>query len=232
MSCATLPAGPGWSRLVPAEPRRLCQDDGVRSIRVVDLVVKAALVALLASAVVFPDLSGIKGKASTARLVVYPLGMLAVPLWWWAYGRRRAARTERGGFPWWADLLVTLPWVLDLLGNRLDLFDTVSWWDDGMHFLNWALLTAGVLLAWAPRGLTSGVVVTCGLAFGMGSALLWELGEYVAFVRGSPELATAYTDTLGDLSLGSLGALLAGLVVAHLPHAPVPTRGGDEGEQG
>ncbi|MDX6238073.1 MAG: hypothetical protein QOG10_2888, partial [Kribbellaceae bacterium] len=41
----------------------------------------------------------------------------------------------------------------------------------------------------------------------------WEVGEYVAFVRHSPELQTAYTDTLGDLTLGTLGALLAGLTV-------------------
>lgn len=185
----------------------------MRALRVLDVAVKVALVALLVSALIYPDLSGIKGKASTARLVVYPLGMLAVPLWWWVYGRRRPRAT---GFPWLADLLVTLPWLLDLLGNRLDLFDTVRWWDDGMHFLNWLLLTAGVLLAWAPRRVSRGVVVMCGLGFGVSAALLWELGEYVAFVRNSPELTTAYTDTLGDLALGSLGAVLAGLAVAYL----------------
>jgi hypothetical protein len=43
--------------------------------------------------------------------------------------------------------------------------------------------------------------------------VVWELGEYVAFVRHSPELQTAYTDTLGDLTLGTLGALLSGLIV-------------------
>ena len=43
--------------------------------------------------------------------------------------------------------------------------------------------------------------------------MVWELGEYVAFVRHSPELQTAYTDTLGDLTLGTLGALLAGLTL-------------------
>lgn len=43
--------------------------------------------------------------------------------------------------------------------------------------------------------------------------MIWELGEYVAFVRHSTELQTAYTDTLGDLTLGTLGALLAGLIV-------------------
>jgi hypothetical protein len=206
MSRATLPSAP------PAADVLLCQDDGVRPLRVLDVAAKVALVALLVAALVFPDLSGIKGKASTARLVVYPLGMLAVPLWWWLYGRRR---DRVAAFPWLADLLVTLPWLLDLGGNRANLFDTVPWWDDAMHFLNWLLLTAGVLVAWAPRGVSRGVVVMCGLGFGAGAALLWELGEYVAFVRNSPELATAYTDTLGDLALGSLGAVLAGLVVAY-----------------
>ncbi|WP_460520733.1 hypothetical protein [Flindersiella endophytica] len=39
--------------------------------------------------------------------------------------------------------MITLPWLLDLLGNRLDLFDTIGGWDDAMHLVNWALLTAG-----------------------------------------------------------------------------------------
>jgi len=183
----------------------------MRAVRVLDLLVKVALVGLLVSALVFPDLSGIKEKAGTARLVVYPLGMVAVPLWWWVWGRRRGGR-----FPWTADLLVSLPWLLDLLGNRLNLFDTIAWWDDWMHFLNWLLLTAGVLLAWSRRRASRGVVVMCGIGFGLSAALLWELGEYVAFVRASPELVTAYTDTLGDLALGGLGSLLAGLAVAAL----------------
>lgn len=181
---------------------------------------KALLLALLLSALVWPDLSGVKEKAGTARLVVYPLGGLVVPLWWFAYGRPRAARDMRGrpersaAYPWFADLLVTLPWSLDLLGNRFGLFDSVSWWDDMMHFLNWLLLTAGVLLAWAPRSAVSrGLFVMVGLGFGATAAVVWEVGEYAAFVRHSSELTTAYTDTLGDLALGSLGALLAGLIV-------------------
>jgi len=205
----------------------------MRAVRVLDLLVKAALVGLLLSALIFPDLSGVKEKAGTARLVVYPLGMVAVPLWWWLYGRRRAAssasRSGRRGFPWLADLLVSLPWLLDLLGNRFNLFDTVDWWDDWMHFLNWLLLTAGVLLAWSARGISRGVVVMCAVGFGLTAALLWELGEYVAFVRTSPELTTAYTDTLGDLTLGGLGSLLAGVAVASLRR---PVRGDLRGGTG
>jgi len=196
----------------------------MRAIRWADLAGKVLLLALLLSALISPDLAGVKEKAGTARLVVYPLGGLVIPLWWFAYGRRRASqdRLDRSAasatYPWLADFLVTLPWSLDLLGNRLGLFDSVSWWDDMMHFLNWLLLTAGVLLAWAPRDAVSrGLVVMVGLGFGATAAVGWELGEYVAFVRHSSELATAYTDTLGDLALGSLGALLAGLIVGRIP---------------
>ena len=44
------------------------------------------------------------------------------------------------------------------------------------------------------------------------AAVLWELGEYFAFIRASAELATAYTDTLGDLTLGLAGSTLAAVV--------------------
>ncbi|WBQ05907.1 hypothetical protein [Kribbella sp. CA-293567] len=175
------------------------------------LLAKIALFALLLTALIWPDLSGIKGKASTARLVVYPIGALVLPLWWFAYGRAKSKLHK--AFPWHADLLLTLPWLIDLLGNRLNLFDTITWWDDAMHFSLWALLTAGALTAFAPRDLSRALTAVVALGFGATAAVIWELGEYVAFVRHSTELQTAYTDTLGDLTLGSLGALLAGLIL-------------------
>ena len=51
------------------------------------------------------------------------------------------------------------------------------------------------------------------LGFGATAAVAWEVGEYYAFIRHSTELQSAYTDTLGDMALGTLGALLAGLIV-------------------
>ena len=175
------------------------------------LAAKVLLFVLLLLALIWPDLSGIKGKASTARLIVYPIGAMVLPLWWWAYGRTRSKLHK--SFPWTADLLMTVPWLIDLIGNRLNLFDTVDWWDDAMHFLLWGFLTAGVLLAFAPRNLSRGLTAFVALGFGATAAVVWELGEYVAFVRNSPELQSAYTDTLGDLALGTLGALLAGLIL-------------------
>ncbi len=187
-----------------------------------DLLAKVALVVLLLVALVHPDLSNLKAKGAGARLVVYPLGALAVPIWWWLRGRRASA--ERA-FPWGADLLVTLPWLSDLLGNRLDYFDTVTWWDDVSHFAHWLLLTAGVLLAWNPgRRIGTGVVVMVALGFGATAAVLWELGEYAAFLRTLSTYQLVYPDTLGDLSLGTGGSLSAGLLVAAWRRLRPPVR--------
>jgi hypothetical protein len=208
--------------------RRILISTTLRTIRaggwvaVLAVAAKTLLIGLLVMAVVWPDLGGLKGKAAGARLVVYPIGAMAIPIWWAVRARLRQREYDRRptpdadgprAYPWTADLLITLPWLLDVLGNRLDLFDAVTWWDDLMHFVNWALLTAGVLLASARRPASGGLLVMLSLGFGTTAAVLWEIGEYYAFIRDSPELQTAYTDTLADLGLGSLGALLAGLAV-------------------
>jgi hypothetical protein len=100
-------------------------------------------------------------------------------------------------------------------GNTLNLYDTLVWWDDANHFVNWLLLCAGIgflLLrahispSWALAGLITGI--------GAVLAVGWELGEWYTFIRHGTELDTAYEDTLGDEVLGTLGAALAGLLVA------------------
>lgn len=70
-------------------------------------------------------------------------------------------------------------------------------------------------LDWARR---CGPWVTLGLCVGFGAttALLWEVGEYGAFILDTPESVTAYRDTIGDMKLDLSGALLAGLVAARL----------------
>jgi hypothetical protein len=56
--------------------------------------------------------------------------------------------------------------------------------------------------------------VALGVGFGAAAAILWELLEYVTFIPDSPEAATAYQDTLGDLTLGLLGSLIGASVAA------------------
>lgn len=157
-------------------------------------------------------LSQFDGKAFAGRLALYPLMMLVVPAVWWSI-RRRQGGTEP--LPWAGIALIMAPFLVDVTGNTLDLYDTVVWWDDANHLVNWALLSGGIGLlltrsAIAPRWALAVAVTGIGATL----AILWEIGEYYAFIRNGTELDTAYEDTLGDEALGTAGAFVAALVVA------------------
>ena len=162
-----------------------------------------------------------RDKAAGLRAIGYPLVSFTIPVLWWSLWR------ERVSFPWQADLLVTITCFTDILGNRMDLYDTVEWFDDWMHFANTGLLAAAFVLLTMPRTSTLGRVLERSLAFGATAAIAWELAEYFAFINGSTEREFAYADTLGDLSLGVLGAVVAAFVLhrlwraAHLLDPPV-----------
>ena len=85
---------------------------------------------------------------------------------------------RRPAYPYAADVLLTLPFLIDTAGNALDFYDTIGWWDDANHFVNWMLLSGAVgLLAWRNRiGRWESVAFVVG--FGAVSAILWEVAEY------------------------------------------------------
>lgn len=171
-----------------------------------DLGLKALFVGLLAFGA-FSGLDQFEGKAFGWRLILYPIAAVIVPIAWKAFG-------SPSPYPYGADMLLVAPFLIDVLGNALDLYDSISWWDDINHLVNWALLCGAlgaVLLRTTLRPLVLFAIVT---GFGAAAAILWELGEYFAFIRGGTELATAYTDTLGDEALGLTGSIIAGLTVA------------------
>jgi hypothetical protein len=178
-------------------------------------LVLLATVAQLAVATFVPGIDRFADKAFGARLAAYPLLMLLVPALWWLVVKRR----ERAAVPpYGAFALVMLGFLVDTTGNSLDLYDAVSWWDDLNHFTNWFLLLTGLGLIVA-RGVSprwAQVVLVAGL--GCVLALGWELGEWFTFIRHGTELDTAYEDTLGDMTLGTLGATLAGVLVAGDPN--------------
>ena len=176
-------------------------------VRSLDVTAKLLLVLLLALALAYPELGNMQEKAAGLRAVSYPMLAFTVPVIWYLYWRDRAS------FPWLADLLVTITCFTDTLGNRMDLYDTVVWFDDWMHFMNTGLLAAAVILLTLPRTSSLGATLERALAFGVTAAVAWELAEYFAFISKSAERHSAYTDTLGDLALGSLGAVLAAIVI-------------------
>jgi hypothetical protein len=177
-----------------------------------DVALKLAVVGQLLLAVVGPDLQQFEGKAMEARAIVYPLAMLVVPAVWLILRRRR--RVE---YPYALDILWTLPFFIDVTGNTANLYDTVGWWDDLNHFVNWGILVAafGQLLIRLP--LTRLVAAGLAIGFGAVTAILWEFAEYVGFIHANEEeLRTAYRDTLGDLALGLSGSVAAALVTVSL----------------
>lgn len=178
---------------------------GSRSGRLIaasDVLAKALLALFLALVVIDPTWGNLEGKAPVARALTYPALAFAIPLWH-AFGARKRP------YPWTADLLLTLTGFSDVLGNRLDLYDQVTWFDDWMHFMNVGLIAGAVLLLTVP--VTAGLLPHAerALAAGMTAALAWELFEFRSFVTRSDEYQWAYADTLGDLALGWLGAAFA-----------------------
>jgi hypothetical protein len=170
-------------------------------------LVLAATVGQLLVATLASDLPQFQDKGFAARLGAYPVLMLAVPLAWRFLSRSGRAR---GPAPWAGFALVMLPFLVDVTGNSLDLYDTLAWWDDALHAGNWFLLCTGLGLvldvaALRPRWSAAVVVVGGGALL----ALLWEVGEWWTFIRHGTELATAYEDTLGDMVLGTSGSALA-----------------------
>lgn len=174
-----------------------------------DVAVKLATLGLLVLALAAPDLPQFQGKAFAGRAIAYPVALAIVPVAWWWLGRRQGR-----AYPVATDILLGLPFLIDMLGNALNLYDTVDWWDDANHLVNWALHTAAISLLIRSNRLPSAAQAAIGIAWASTTAILWELAEYVAFVPDSPEAATAYADTLGDLALGLLGGTIAAVVVA------------------
>jgi hypothetical protein len=184
-----------------------------RRLLTIDLVLKAALVLLLLHAVVFPDLPQYQGKGIGWRLLLYPVSSILVPLVWLAM-RGRVARGS--AYPYLIDICVGLPFLIDTAGNAAGFYDDIQWWDDVMHFVTWVpwVLAFGLAVRRRPN-LRRFDVAAITIGFGAATHIVWELLEYVAFIRDNPnEYETAYSDTMGDLTMSLVGSITGGVLVA------------------
>jgi uncharacterized membrane protein YjdF len=138
---------------------------------------------------------------------------MTVPVLVWHVVARRRGSTDP--LPWTAFAFLCAPFFIDTTGNTLDLYDAVVWWDDLNHFVNWLLLCLGIGLMLTRTSLRQRWALGL-LVAGLGAilAVSWELAEWYTFIRHGTELDTAYTDTLGDEALGTLGGAVAGLLLA------------------
>ena len=180
-------------------------------------VVKGALAASLLAGLLFPGIPGVAGKGWPERCVGYPISALVVPAIWVLRGRR-------GRYPYLADALLVVPFVLDLLGNLVNLFDTMEQFDDVLHFVNWTFLVAALVLLVAPAGLARWNLALMGSGFGALAIVAWEGVVWIIQEMGTTGLQLTYDDTVGDLVLSTAGGMLGALVTASiLTRSPAPS---------
>ncbi len=167
--------------------------------------VKGALAACLLAGLLFPGIPGVEGKGWPERSVGYPVSALIVPLVWHLRGRRV-------DYPHLADALFVTPFVLDLLGNLVNLFDTVDQFDDILHFANWSFLVAAFVLFLHPYILARWNLVLLGSGLGAIAIVAWEAVEWVIQEMGTTGLQLTYDDTIGDLVLSTSGGVLGAVL--------------------
>jgi hypothetical protein len=183
-------------------------------LKITNILLKLSLVGLLVHAVWFSDLPQYKDKAIALRVVFYPLAALATWIVWRIVSKKSSKPVQ---YPHVVDICITFVVAFDLLGNTLALYDNIAIWDDIMHLLlsiPWVLVVGYLLRnVGLSKWVTAGLVV----AYGSTSHIVWELLEYLSFVRSNPtESLTAYRDTMGDLTLSLIGTLIGACITAKI----------------
>ena len=178
----------------------------------INIFLKVSLSLLIIHAIFFSDLPHYKDNAIATRVILYPIAAIAT---WFIYSLILKKKTKE--YPYIMDICMTFVVASDLLGNTLDLYNTIWWWDDAMHFLltiPWVIVFGYFL---RNKGLSRKVLFGLVLAYGSTTHIIWEIFEYLSFVRSNPtESLTAYQDTIGDLVLSLSGTLVGAIVVARL----------------
>jgi hypothetical protein len=185
----------------------------MKIVKYLNFSLKILLMGLLLHYVMNQDLPQYLNKGMSYRLALYPFGAF---IGYFVYFIVRITRRRKLAYPHFIDLLATFCITFDMLGNTLDLYNGIVWWDDFMHFFNtipWVLIV-GIALRSRTR-LKRLNVAALTLGFGAISHTLWELGEYATFVPNNPlEGPSAYRDTMGDLALSLGGSFIGAILIA------------------
>ena len=174
-----------------------------------NLAVKAALLVSFAIAIVAsPDV--VEGKNMAARAPLFMAPAIIVPI----------VATVRGWrpYPHLADGLLSLPFLLDTLGNLLGFYDEYPSTDDVLHFVNWVFLVMA-FHAFRYRNVHDHRdAIFLGYGFGAIAIIGWEAFEWLIsdagpFASDVPDaLSLTYGDTVGDLVISSTGGLVGSLI--------------------
>lgn len=177
--------------------------------RIFNLAVKAALAVAFLIAVVWPP-DVLEGKNMAARAPIFLAPAVLVPV----LARVRGWRP----YPHLADALISLPFLLDTLGNLLGFYDRYEATDDVLHAANWVVLVMGYHAFRYRNVADHRDAVMLGYGFGAIAIIAWEAFEWLIsdagpFAGDVPDaLSLTYGDTVGDLVISSTGGLVGSLI--------------------
>lgn len=174
-----------------------------------NIAVKAGLVVSFAIVIIWsPDV--VEGKNMAARAPLFLAPALIVPV----IGKIR----RWDPYPHLADGLLSLPFLLDTLGNLLGFYNDYPVTDDVLHFVNWVALVMAYH-AFRYRNVDDHRdAIMLGYGFGAIAIIAWEAFEWLIsddgpFAGDVPDaLSLSYGDTVGDLVISSTGGLLGSLI--------------------
>ncbi|MFB4352117.1 hypothetical protein RAC69_03140 [Microbacterium sp. LS_15] len=135
------------------------------------------------------------------------------------------------GLAAWFDVTACATVLVAAWSNVFDLYRTVTGWDLVLHFLCTAVLAviAAVILT------RTGVVPLVAAVDGSGPTLhrrtpvilvplvalaisaVWEMIEWLGWRYLSEDIFVTYQDTIGDMVMGGLGGVAAGVLLALVP---------------
>lgn len=155
--------------------------------------------------------AGFVWTATDAGVVAFTLPALVLPRFVGA----------RAGF----DILFCLTVLAAAWSNVIDLYRTVPGWDLVVHAVCTGVLAVMLYVLAArldivpgalgtrPRARVPIVLIT---SAGLAVSALWEMVEWIGYAFITDEIFVAYTDTIGDMAAGGLGALVGGVIASRV----------------
>ena len=189
-----------------ATPTGVLRLDRERWVAGANLVIKVALFLSFFIAIVFPP-DVIEGKAIGFRAPLFLAPAILVPL---------IARARNWDpYPHTADALLSLPFLVDTLGNLLGFYDRYIVTDDVLPLINWVFLI-GAYHAFRFRNVHQrDDAILLGYGFSAIAIVWWEIMEWAVSedgFGGAGGLSLTYEDTVADLFLSSTGGLIGSVL--------------------
>jgi hypothetical protein len=121
------------------------------------------------------------------------------------------------------DLVYGIVLLVAAWSNVFDLYTTISWWDLAVHLactgvvaaMIFLLLTRVEIITTPATGTVSAAVpIVLTTLIGLAASAVWEMIEWLGKAFVSDDIFVAYDDTIADMAVGGLGAVLAGVALA------------------